>query len=119
MNETPSCSSAILIDRNLAERLAKFIGSPRSLSRPMCVAAILAGGCALQAHASDGPAMTGLAASADDAVTAVTNPAGLARLHRTEWVAGIQAFYAGSDFTTTAQSTGGFSSDSGSTAVAI
>jgi long-chain fatty acid transport protein len=119
MNETPSFSATILADRNLPVRLANFVGRPHSLSRPICLAAILAGGCSLQAHAADGPAMTGLAASADDAVTAVTNPAGLTRLHQTEWVAGIQAFYAGSDFTTTAQSTGGSSSDSGSTAVAI
>lgn len=63
--------------------------------------------------------MTGLFATADDAVTASTNPAGLTRLHQTEWVGAIQAFYAGSDFTTTVQSVGGSSSSSSSSTLAI
>jgi long-chain fatty acid transport protein len=63
--------------------------------------------------------MTGLMASADDAVTAATNPAGLTRLHQAEWVGGIQTFYTASDFTTTAQSVGGSSSSSSSSSLAI
>jgi long-chain fatty acid transport protein len=63
--------------------------------------------------------MTGLTATADDAVTAATNPAGLARLHESEWVGGIRAFYTDSDFTTTAQSVGGSYSNSSSSSLAI
>jgi long-chain fatty acid transport protein len=81
-------------------------------------AAVLAG-LPLKAAAADGPAMTGLIASADDAVTAATNPAGLTRLHQAEWVGGIQTFYTASDFTTTVQSVGGSSSSSSSSSLAI
>jgi long-chain fatty acid transport protein len=63
--------------------------------------------------------MTGLFATADDAVTAAMNPAGLTRLHETEWVGGIQAFYTASDFNTSAQSVGGSSSNSSSSSLAI
>jgi long-chain fatty acid transport protein len=87
--------------------------------RPLCGAVLLAAAIPLGANASDGPALTGLVAAADDAVTAATNPAGLTRLHQSEWVGGISAFYARSDFTTTAQSVGGSSSSSSSTSVAI
>jgi long-chain fatty acid transport protein len=73
----------------------------------------------LTAAATDGPAMTGLFATADDAVTAATNPAGLTRLHEAEWVGGIRAFYIGSDFTTTAQSVGGSVANSSSSSLAI
>jgi long-chain fatty acid transport protein len=76
-------------------------------------------GLPLKAGAADGPAMTGLVASADDAVTAATNPAGLTRLHQAEWVGGIQTFYTASDFTTTVQSVGGSSSSSSSSSLAI
>jgi long-subunit fatty acid transport protein len=58
--------------------------------------------------------MTGLFATADDAETATTNPAGLTRLHEAEWAAGLSALYSASDFTTTAQSFGA-SSNSHST----
>jgi hypothetical protein len=37
------------------------------------------------------PPRTGLIATADDAVTAATNPAGLTRLHEAEWVVGACA----------------------------
>jgi long-chain fatty acid transport protein len=63
--------------------------------------------------------MSGLFATADDAETAATNPAGLTRLHEAEWVGGISAFYTASDFTTTAQSTGGSSSNSSNGSLAI
>jgi len=63
--------------------------------------------------------MTGLTATADDAVTAATNPAGLTRIRESEWVGGIRAFYADSDFTTTAQSVGGSFSNSSSNSLAI
>lgn len=63
--------------------------------------------------------MTGLFATADDAVTASTNPAGLTRLHTAEWVGEIQAFYAASDFNTTVQSVGGSLSNSSSSTLAI
>jgi long-chain fatty acid transport protein len=63
--------------------------------------------------------MSGLFASADDAVTAATNPAGLARLHEVEWVGALSAFYTDSDFTTTAQSVGGSFSNSSSSSLAI
>jgi long-chain fatty acid transport protein len=82
-------------------------------------AALLAAGLPLSAVAADGPAMTGLIASADDAVTAATNPAGLTRLHQAEWVGGIQTFYTASDFSTTVQSVGGSSSSSSSSSLAI
>jgi long-chain fatty acid transport protein len=71
------------------------------------------------AAAADGPAMTGLFATADDATTAATNPAGLTRLHAVEWVGGITAFYTADDFTTTAQSTGGSLSNSSNSSLAI
>ena len=106
-------------DRNTPFAQPKLIRASHSTSLRICIAALLVGGLSAQINAADGPAFTGLAASADDAVSAVTNPAGLTRLHQSEWVAGIQTFYASSDFTTTAQSTGGASSESGSTAVAI
>jgi long-chain fatty acid transport protein len=88
-------------------------------SIPLCAAAALAAGLSLKAAAADGPAMTGLFASADDAVTAATNPAGLTRLHEVEWVGGLSAFYSTSDFTTTAQSVGGSFSNSSSGSLAI
>jgi hypothetical protein len=71
------------------------------LSAALCSVAVLAAGLPHMADATDGPALTGLVATAEDAVTAVTNPAGLTQLHQTEWVSGIRAFYASSDFTTT------------------
>jgi long-chain fatty acid transport protein len=86
---------------------------------PLYAAAVLAAGLPLKAAATDGPAMTGLIASAEDAVTAATNPAGLARLHQAEWVGGIQTFYTASDFTTTVQSVGASSSSSSSSSLAI
>lgn len=73
----------------------------------------------MKAAAADGPAVTGLFATADDAVTAATNPAGLTRLHESEWVGGIRAFYSTSDFTTTAQSVGGSLSNSSNNSLAI
>jgi long-chain fatty acid transport protein len=82
-------------------------------------AAVLAAGLPLNASATNGPAMSGLFATADDAETAATNPAGLTRLHEAEWVGGISAFYTASDFTTTAQSTGGSSSNSTNGSLAI
>ena len=63
--------------------------------------------------------MSGLFAIADDAETAATNPAGLTRLYEAEWVGGISAFYTASDFTTTAQSTGGSSSSGSNGSLAI
>jgi long-chain fatty acid transport protein len=88
------------------------------LSLGLCAVA-LAVGLPLKAVATDGPAMSGLFASADDAVTAATNPAGLTRLHETEWVGALSAFYTASDFTTTAQSVGGSFSNSSSSSLAI
>jgi long-chain fatty acid transport protein len=88
-------------------------------SLPLCVAAVWTAGLAPKAAAADGPAMSGLFATADDAVTAATNPAGLTRLHEAEWVGGIQAFYAASDFNTSAQSLGGSLSSSSSSTLAI
>jgi long-chain fatty acid transport protein len=82
-------------------------------------AAALAVGLPLNARATNGPAMSGLFATADDAETAATNPAGLTRLHDSEWVAGVSAFYTASDFTTTAQSTGGSLSNSSDSSLAI
>lgn len=86
---------------------------------PLCIAAVWIAGAPPQAVAANGPAMTGLFATADDAVTAAMNPAGLTRLHETEWVGGIQAFYTASDFNTSAQSVGGSSSNSSSSSLAI
>ena len=63
--------------------------------------------------------MSGLFATADDAETAATNPAGLVRLHDSEWIGGLRAFYIASDFTTTAQSTGGSLSNSTNSSLAI
>jgi long-chain fatty acid transport protein len=90
-----------------------------SCPRPVFAAAVLAIALPLKATATIGPAMTGVFASADDAVTAATNPAGLTRLHATEWVGEVQAFYADSDFTTTVQSVGASSSSSSSSSLAI
>jgi long-chain fatty acid transport protein len=87
--------------------------------RRLLLAALLAAGMSLKAAAANGPAMTGLFASADDAETAATNPAGLTRLHNAEWVGGLSAFYSASDFTTTAQSVGGSLTNSSSTSLAI
>jgi long-chain fatty acid transport protein len=92
---------------------------PELLSLPLYAAAVLAAGLPLMADATDGPAITGIIASADDAVTAATNPAGLTRLHEAEWVGGIRAFYTSSDFTTTAQSVGGSLTNSSSSSLAI
>jgi long-chain fatty acid transport protein len=78
------------------------------------VAAICGAGVAQKATAANGPAMTGLFASADDAVTAAANPAGLTRIQEAEWVGGIQAFYTASDFMTSVQSVGSSSSSSSS-----
>jgi long-subunit fatty acid transport protein len=89
------------------------------VSLPLYAAAVLSIGLPLRAIATDGPAMAGLIAAADDAVTAAANPAGLTRLHEAEWVGGIRAFYSGSGFTTTAQSVGGSSSSSSSSSLAI
>jgi long-chain fatty acid transport protein len=96
-----------------------FLNSISLLSLPWYAAAVLAAGLPLKAAATDGPAMTGLIATADDAVTAATNPAGLTRLHESEWVGGIRAFYTASDFITTAQSVGGSFSNSSSNSLAI
>jgi long-chain fatty acid transport protein len=82
-------------------------------------AAVLAAAAPLTAVAANGPAMSGLFATADDATTASTNPAGLTRLHESEWVGAISAFYAASDFTTTVQSFGGSTSSSNSSTLAI
>jgi long-chain fatty acid transport protein len=89
------------------------------LSLGLYAAAVLAAGMPLRVSAADGPAMTGLFASANDAETAATNPAGLTRLHRAEWVGGLSAFYSASDFTTTAQSSDGSFSNSSSASLAI
>lgn len=90
-----------------------------SYSLSLHTAAALAAGLPLTAAATNGPAMSGLFATADDAETAATNPAGLTRLHNTEWVGGLSAFYTASDFTTTAQSTGGSLSNSSNSSLAI
>jgi long-subunit fatty acid transport protein len=92
---------------------------PPLLSLPLYAAAVLAAGLPLRASAIDGPAFSGLIASANDAVTAATNPAGLTRLHKAEWVGGIRAFYSSSDFTTTAQSVGGSLTNSSSGSLVI
>jgi long-chain fatty acid transport protein len=89
------------------------------LSLPAYAAAVLAAGLPLTAGATDGPAFAGLIASANDAVTAATNPAGLTRLHEAEWVGGVRAFYSSSDFTTTAQSVGGSLTNSSNSSLAI
>ena len=89
------------------------------VSLGLYAAFLLALGLPLEAAAEQGPAMTGLFASADDAETAATNPAGLTRLHKSEWVGGLSAFYSASDFTTTAQSVGGSSTNSNSSSLAI
>jgi long-chain fatty acid transport protein len=89
------------------------------LSLGCSAAALLTAGLPLRATAADGPAMTGLFASADDAETAATNPAGLTRLHKSEWVGGLSTFYSASDFTTTAQSVGGSFTNSSSSSLAI
>jgi hypothetical protein len=84
------------------------------LSPRLYAIALVAAALPLTADASGGPAMTGLIATADEAVTAAANPAGLTRLHEAEWVGGIRAFYIASDFTTTAQSVGGALANSNS-----
>jgi long-chain fatty acid transport protein len=89
------------------------------VSLGLSAAALLAAGAPLKAGAANGPAMTGLFASADDAETAATNPAGLTRLHQAEWVGGLSAFYSASDFTTTAQSVDGSFTNSSSSSLAI
>ena len=86
---------------------------------PLRFAAALAAALPLTAAATNGPAMSSLFASADDAETAASNPAGLVRLHDAEWVGGISAFYTASDFTTTAQSFGGSLTNSSSSSLAI
>jgi long-chain fatty acid transport protein len=92
---------------------------PALLSLTLCSAAVLIAGLPLRTSATDGPAFSGLIASANDAVTAATNPAGLTRLHEAEWVGGVRAFYIASDFTTTAQSVGGSLTNSSSSSLAI
>jgi long-chain fatty acid transport protein len=89
------------------------------LSLTPYAAAVLAAGLPLRAGATDGPAFSGLIASANDAVTAATNPAGLTRLHEAEWVGGVRAFYSSSDSTTTAQSVGRSLNNSSSSSLAI
>jgi long-chain fatty acid transport protein len=91
----------------------------RSFSISLYVVAAFAEVLPLRAIATNGPAMSGLFATADDAETAATNPAGLTRLHESEWVGGISAFYSESDFTTTAQGIGGSVSNSNSSSLAI
>jgi long-chain fatty acid transport protein len=100
------------------------LSSPVAVGRllfsvPLCAAVLIAAGVPLKAAATDGPAMSGLFATADDAVTAATNPAGLTRLHDSEWVGALSAFYSASDFTTTAQSVGGSVSNSNNGSLAI
>jgi long-chain fatty acid transport protein len=88
-------------------------------SLALYAAALLVAGLPLKATATDGPAMSGLFATADDAETAATNPAGLTRLRDPEWVGGLSTFYTASDFTTTAQSVGGSFTNSSSSSLAI
>jgi long-chain fatty acid transport protein len=62
----------------------------RDLSTQLYALALLSAALPSTAAATDGPALTGLFATADDAGTAATNPAGLPRLHDSEWVGGIR-----------------------------
>lgn len=90
----------------------------RSLSRAFAAAALVAG-LPLPAGATTGPAVTGIVARADDAVTAATNPAGLTRLRRPEWVGEVQAFITESTFRTTASSVDGALTDDSSGSLVI
>jgi long-chain fatty acid transport protein len=74
----------------------------------------LSAGLSLPVHATNGPAVTGIVASADDATTSASNPAGLTRLHRPEWVGDVQAFFSESSWKTTASSIDGSTTDDGS-----
>lgn len=112
-------------DRAASSPTGSSVKSVSSSHRPgllplfLYPAAVLAAGLPLWAHATDGPVLAGLVASANDAVTAATNPAGLTRLHEAEWVGGIRVFYASSKFTTAAQSVGGSLTNSDDTSLAI
>jgi len=71
------------------------------------------------ASANTGPVQTGLVAKADNAVTAATNPAGLTRIERPEWLGQLVAFYSESTFERTADESGlSDSTESTSTLVA-
>lgn len=65
----------------------------------------------LALQAATGPAVTGIVAPANDASTAVSNPAGLTRLRQPEWMGSLMSFYSTSEFETTASSVGGSSTD--------
>jgi len=99
-------------------RIGRF-GRRPLLSLPLFVTVSLAAGLPPGASATDGPALAGLTATANDAVTAATNPAGLTRLHEAEWVGGVRAFYTSSDFATNPQSVGGSFTNSSSNTLAI
>lgn len=63
------------------------------------------------ARASSGPAHSDLTASADSAMTAAANPAGLVRLKQPEWVVQALAFGSDSTFVTTEDSFSGVTED--------
>jgi len=86
-------------------------------SRTNSLIAALIAGLPLTAFATTGPAITGLVATADDAATAATNPAGLTRLHRPEWVGGVRVFYADSESDTTLDGGPSLTDDSSTTLV--
>ena len=54
--------------------------------------------------AATGPAITGVVAPANDAGTAASNPAGLTRLHKSEWLFDLQSYFTESTSKTTADS---------------
>ena len=79
----------------------------------------LSAGLSLPVHATNGPAVTGVVASADDATTAASNPAGLTRLHRPEWVGDVQAFFSETSWKTTVESIDASATDDGSSSLFI
>lgn len=86
--------------------------------KPLILAATLLAGLPLPAAGATGPAITGLAAAADDAETSARNPAGLTRLDRAQWVGDLRVFYADSE-SDTALNGGALQADDSSTTVFI
>ena len=71
------------------------------------------------ARAGNGPAFSGVIATADDATTAASNPAGLTRLEASELAGKLLSFFSDSTFETSASSIGPLSSSDESSSIFI
>ncbi len=85
----------------------------------LIAAALAAALAAPQARGSSGPAHSGLFASADSALTATANPAGLTRIERPDWVVQVLGFSSESTFVTTEDSFSGVTVDDNTGGIVI